>query len=69
MNVSLFMNRDSNRKIAVTNDKDSVRAVISADFTCDLVEVPDTIHYDDEMLKKLGSQLEQKLNEEGEGSH
>ncbi|CAH1226701.1 hypothetical protein PAECIP111891_05977 [Paenibacillus allorhizoplanae] len=63
MIVSLFMNRDGNRKIAVSNDKDSLRAVISADFTCDLVEVPDNIHFDDEMLKKLGSQLEQKLSE------
>ncbi|KRE56795.1 Ger(x)C family spore germination protein [Paenibacillus sp. Soil750] len=63
MYVSLFMNRDGDRKIAVTNDNGSVRAVISADFTCDLVEVPDTIHVDDEMLKKLSSQLEQKMNE------
>ncbi|WP_165822317.1 Ger(x)C family spore germination protein [Paenibacillus montanisoli] len=62
VNVSLFMTRDK-RDITVTTGKGNVKAVINADFTCDLVEISKMVHTDEELLKKVGSQLEQMLNE------
>ncbi|SFS46190.1 Ger(x)C family spore germination protein [Paenibacillus sp. BC26] len=61
-NVSLFMSRDK-RDITVATDKGTVKAVISADFTCNLVEIPKMVHPDEEMLKKVASELEKLLND------
>ncbi|WP_164545492.1 Ger(x)C family spore germination protein [Paenibacillus albus] len=62
-NVSLFMTRD-NRSISIKTGNGSAKVVLSANFTCDLVEIPYMVHVDEELLKKVGSELEQRLNEE-----